>query len=61
MSPPVYLIIRAFVVDVDEIVILLHAEEAEERRVLGDDLPRLVPGHVVLPSPRIDSDSVKHL
>ena len=59
MSTPVYLIIRAFVAE--EIVILLHAEEAEERRVLGDDLPRLVPGHVVLPSPRIDSDSVKHL
>ena len=54
-----HLVIRALVANI--VVILLHAQEAEERRVLGDDFPRLVPGRVVLPPTRVDGDRVEHL
>ena len=55
----IHLVIGALVANM--VVIFLHAEEAEERRVLRDDLPRLVPGRVVLPPTRVDRDRVEHL
>ena len=43
------------------VVVLLHAQEAEERRVLRDELLRLVPGRVVVAPPRVDRYGVEDL
>ena len=52
-----YFIIRAKLPEGD--VVLLNAEEAVGRRVLRDDLVRLVPGSVVLTSAGVDEHRVE--